>query len=184
MNYYFRRKNITKGSEKREKLNNSILATKVRVIADDGEQLGILPTLDAIKYALERDLDLVEVAPNANPPVCRVMDYGKFKYQQQKRKQEAKKKQTVIQVKEVKLRLKTETHDINTKLKHISRFIKEGNKVKISIVFRGREITHPELAVNMMRNILEQIEDYVSIESDPRMEGRALVMLVGPKVEK
>jgi len=112
------------------------------------------------------------------------MDFGKFKYQQNKKKQEAKKKQTTIQIKEVKLRLKTETHDINTKLKHLMKFIGQGNKVKISIVFRGREITHPELAIDLIARIMEEIKDSVTVETQPRMEGRAMVMYVGPKTTK
>jgi translation initiation factor IF-3 len=172
---------ITKGRDKRVRVNQDIKNPTVRVINDDGEQLGVLNTRDAINMAHEQGLDLVEVSPNAEPPVCRVMDFGKFKYQQAKRKQEAKKKQTSIQIKEVKLRLKTETHDMQTKMKHVIRFIKEGDKVKISIVFRGREITHPELAVALFQDIIAEIGGQVAIEAQPRMEGRAMVMMVGPR---
>ena len=150
------------------------------MIDDEKGQLGILDTRDAVAMALERGLDLVEVSPNAEPPECRIMDYGKYKYQLNKRKSEARKKQTTIQIKEVKLRLKTELHDIRTKLKHLRRFIEEGNKVKISVVFRGREITHPRLAIDLFDKVISEIGDTVTIESHPRMEGRAMVMMVGP----
>lgn len=162
-------------------MNREIKNPTVRVIGDDGEQLGVLDTRRAIEMAVEQGLDLVEVSPNAEPPVCRIMDFGKYKYQMAKRKQEAKKKQTSIQIKEVKLRLKTEANDIATKMKHVLRFVKEGNKVKVSIVFRGREITHPELAVELFKGIIAELADQVAIESHPRMEGRAMVMMVGPR---
>lgn len=165
-------------------VNEQIRSPEVRVISEDGKQLGILITDEAVDLALNQGFDLVEVSPNAEPPVCRIMDYGKYKYQQNKRKQEAKRKQTIIQVKEVKLRLKTEAHDVRTKLKHLMRFIGEGNKVKISVVFRGREITHPELAINLFDKIIQEISESVIIEAQPRMEGRAMVMLVGPETDK
>ncbi len=165
-------------------VNEEIRAQRVRVVAQDGEQLGILPIEEALETAFSRGLDLVEVSENSTPPVCRIMDYGKFKFQQNKRKKDARKRQTVIQIKEVKLRLKTEANDVSTKIKHLLRFIGEGNKVKISVVFRGREITHPELAVAMFERIMETIKDDVTIESQPRMEGRAMVMMVGPRSDK
>ena len=170
--------------EKRVLINGEITSATVRLIDEEGKQLGVVPTREALHMATERELDLVEVSPNADPPVCRIMDFGKFKYQQNKRKAEAKKKQTVILVKEVKLRLKTETNDVNTKVKHLLRFIEEGHKVKVSVVFYGREITHPELAVRLLNGIMENISSEVQIESQPRMEGRAMVMMVGPKVDK
>lgn len=138
----------------------------------------------AIDAAFARGLDLVEISPNAEPPVCRMMDFGKFKYEQSKKKAEAKKKQTVIQIKEIKLRLKTEEHDLMTKMKHVLRFVKEGDKVKVSVVFRGREITHPELGEALFVRIMQEIAEAVSVEQAPRLEGRAMVMMVGPKGEK
>ncbi len=146
--------------------------------------MGVLPIEAALREALNRGLDLVEVSPNAEPPVCRIMDYGKYKYQLNKRKQEAKKKQSTIQIKEVKLRTKTEANDIKTKVKHLLRFVEEGNKVKISVIYSGREITHPELGVAVINKVMEEVQDSVAIEAQPRMEGRALVMMVGPKAEK
>lgn len=138
----------------------------------------------AIDAAFARGLDLVEISPNAEPPVCRMMDFGKFKYEQSKKKAEAKKKQTVIQIKEIKLRLKTEEHDLLTKMKHVLRFVKEGDKVKVSVVFRGREITHPELGEALFVRIMQEIAESVTVEQAPRLEGRAMVMMVGPKGEK
>lgn len=175
---------IGKGKDKEVQVNEKIRAHKVRVVVDDGEQLGVLSKADALRIAFDRGLDLVEVSPNADPPVCRIMDFGKFKYQQSKKKQEAKKKQTTIQTKEVKLRLKTEMNDVRTKLKHLLRFIGQGNKVKISVVFRGREITHPELAIDLLQRIMDEIGESVTLESQPHMEGRAMVMYVGPKTTK
>jgi len=154
------------------------------VIGGDGEQIGVMGTGQAIEAAFARGLDLVEISPNAEPPVCRMMDFGKFKYEQSKKKAEAKKKQTVILIKEIKLRLKTEEHDLLTKMKHVQRFLKEGNKVKISVVFRGREITHPELADHIFARLLLDLGDTVLIEQAPRMEGRAMVAMVGPKADK
>ncbi len=178
---YLRRLGISKGKTKQVNANEDIRAFQVRVIDSNGEQLGILNTKVAMATAYEQGLDLVEVSPNADPPVCRIMDYGKYKYQLSKRKQEAKKKQSTIQVKEVKLRLKTEMNDIRTKLKHLRRFIGEGNKVKISVVFRGREIAHNELAYDTFDKIMNEIRDEVLVEANPHMEGRAMVMMVGPK---
>lgn len=165
-------------------MNEEILASVVRVIGGDGEQIGVMRVDQAIDAAFARGLDLVEISPNAEPPVCRMMDFGKFKYEQSKKKGEAKKKQTVIQIKEIKLRLKTEDHDLLTKLKHVQRFVKDGDKVKISVVFRGREITHPDLGDALCQRVLQELADQVAVEQMPRLEGRALVMLVGPKVEK
>ncbi len=154
------------------------------MITEDGEQLGILAIHDALDIAFDRGLDLVEVSPNADPPVCKIMDFGKFKYQQSKRKTEARKKQTIIQVKEVKLRTKTETHDIQTKVKNLLRFIGEGNKVKISVMFSGREITHPELGVSVLNRVMDEVGEKVTIDTQPRMEGRCMVMFVSPRSDK
>jgi len=153
----------------------------VRVINADGSQRGIMPVKEALKIAEEQGLDLVEVAPNANPPVCRIMNYGKYKYQQSKRSQEARKHQTVIHVKEVKVRPHTEEHDFQFKLRHVKRFLGEGHKVKISMLFRGREIVHPEFGREMFNRIIEENKDSVVIEQPPRMEGRNMVMILAPK---
>ena len=151
------------------------------MIDSEGKQAGIMPLKEAMKIAEEQGMDLVEVAPNAKPPVCRVMNYGKYKYQQSKRSQEARKHQTVIQVKEVKLRPRTEEHDFQFKLRHAKRFLSEGNKVKISILFRGRELAHPEFGRDMMNRFLEEVKDIMVVEQAPRLEGRNMVMVVAPK---
>jgi translation initiation factor IF-3 len=150
----------------------------VRVIDPDGKQLGIMARDAALALAREYELDLVEVAPMSNPPVCRIMDYGKFKYQQSKKVQEARKKQTVIQFKEVKVRPKTEEHDIEIKARNIRRFLEKGHKVKVSLMFRGREISHPELARRVMERVAEAIEDVGVIEVQPKLEGRFMTMII------
>ena len=157
---------------------------EVRVIDEAGEQIGILKTQEALALAKERGLDLVEVAPNASPPVCRIMDFGKFKYQQQKRKQEAKKKQTVIQIKEVKFRPKTDEHDFQTKLKHITRFLENGDRCKVTVFFRGREIVHKDRGLAMLERVLEETKDMVKVEQAPKAEGRTMNMLLSPAVKK
>jgi len=169
------------GIAKESGINWGIRAQEVRVIDSDGKQAGIMPLKEAMRIAEEQGLDLVEVAPNANPPVCRVMNYGKYKYQQSKRSQEARKHQTVIQVKEVKLRPRTEEHDFQFKIRHAKRFLSEGNKVKISILFRGRELAHPEFGRDMLNRFLEEVKDIMVVEQAPRLEGRNMVMVVAPK---
>lgn len=153
----------------------------MRVIDSEGEQLGILPISQALAIAQERGLDLVEVAPNAEPPVCKVMDYGKYKYEQAKRQQEAKKKQTTIQVKEVKVRPKIEEHDLNYKMNHIRRFLSQRNKIKVSMIFRGREIAHTDLGFDLLKRIANELEDEVQVEQSPRLEGRNMSMILAPK---
>jgi len=162
-------------------INWDIKAPEVRVIDPDGKQVGVLPVKEAIKIAEERGLDLVEVAPNSQPPVCRIMNYGKYKYQQSKRTQEARKHQTVIRIKEVKVRPRTEEHDFQFKLRHVKRFLDEGNKVKISILFRGREIAHPEFGKELLNRFIEGVKDVIVIEQSPRLEGRNMVMILAPK---
>jgi translation initiation factor IF-3 len=141
----------------------------------------VLPLKKALELAAQDELDLVEVAPNATPPVCKIMDYGKFKYQQSKRSQEAKKKQTVIQVKEVKIRPKTDEHDLLTKIKHVRRFLGQKDKAKITILFRGREIAYTDQGFKVLERIQEELKDEVVVEQAPKMEGRNLVMVLAPK---
>jgi translation initiation factor IF-3 len=155
-------------------------AREVLVIGPEGEQMGVLTKQDALAAAEEAGLDLVEVAPNADPPVCRIMDFGKFKYQQSKKAQLAKKKQKIIQVKEIKVRPKTDDHDLETKAKHARRFLGEGNKLKVTVRFRGREIVHPERGEIILGKLMGLIEDVGTIESRPKMEGRTMVMVVAP----
>lgn len=147
-----------------------------------GEQLGIMATRDALQLAEEQHLDLVEVAPKAKPPVCRIMDFGKYRYEQQKRDKEAKKKQKVITIKEVKLRPNIEQHDFDVKLKNALRFIEEGNKVKVTIMFRGREMSHQELGRDVLRRVAEELKDLVAIERDAKLEGKNMIMILAPKV--
>ncbi|MFA5940798.1 MAG: translation initiation factor IF-3 [Sinimarinibacterium sp.] len=168
-------------SEREDRRNHQISAPRVRVIADDGAQLGILATRDALQRAEEAGLDLVEVSPNAEPPVCKIMDYGKFLYQKDKALQVAKKKQKQIQVKEIKFRPTTEEADYQTKLRSITRFLEEGDKVKIVVRFRGRELAHQELGMQVMTRLREELGDTVAIEQFPKMEGRQSVMVISPK---
>ncbi len=158
-----------------------IRATEVRLIGADGEQVGIMPLVDALNRATEANLDLVEVAPQANPPVCRIMDYGKFKYLQSKKVQEARKKQTVIQVKEVKFRPKIEDHDVAFKVKNIRRFLAQKDKIKVSLIFRGREIAHPQIGIDLLNRVAAELEDIGSVEQAPKIEGRNLTMIIAPK---
>ena len=152
----------------------------MRVIDPEGKQLGVLPLVEALRAAANFELDLVEVSPKAEPPVCRIMDYGKFKYQQSKKAHDAKKKQAVVHLKEVKMRPKTEEHDFQFKLHHIERFLKEGNKTKVTVVFRGRELAHPDLGKNMLSRIIEGSKDWGKVEQPPKFEGRNFVMVLTP----
>jgi translation initiation factor IF-3 len=158
-----------------------IMSKRVRVIGADNEQLGVLETVDAMKQAQEQGLDLVEVAPGADPPVCRIMDYGQYKYQQSKRQHEAKKNQKVVLLKEIKMRPRTEEHDFLFKLKHAQEFVEEGNKVKVTIMFRGRELSHQELGHKLMARFVDAIKDHAQVEAFPRMEGRMLTAVLSPK---
>jgi translation initiation factor IF-3 len=157
-----------------------IRADKVRVIAPDGEQLGIIATVDALRRAEDFGLDLVEVAPTADPPVCRIMDYGKFKYQQSKKAHDARKKQSVVRIKEVKVSPKTEEHDVLNKVKHIRRFLADGDKAKVTMIFRGREITYTDIGRRILDRIAVGIEDVGTVEQKPTLEGRNMTMVIAP----
>jgi translation initiation factor IF-3 len=161
-----------------------IKVKEVRVINADGEQLGILDTREAIKKAEEAGLDLVEVAPTAKPPVCRIMDFGKYKYELAKKAHDSKKHQTVIVVKEIKLRPRTDEHDIQFKTNNIRRFLEEGNKVKVSVMFRGREMAHTSMGRAVLDRIVADLQNEATVEQPPRMEGRNMMMLLGPKTAK
>jgi translation initiation factor IF-3 len=161
-------------------VNERIVAREVRVISETGEQLGIMPTPDAIRVAGEKGMDLVEVSPTSRPPVCRIMDYGKYKYTQKKKAQSAKKKAMTQSVKEVKLRPKTEEHDYQFKLKHINRFLLDGNKAKVTIRFRGREMAHKDIGLEMLKRIVLDVGDMATVASEPAMEGRLLQMVLAP----
>jgi translation initiation factor IF-3 len=162
------------------RINREIRAKEVRVIDPEGKQLGVLTVVEALRAAANFELDLVEVSPKSDPPVCRIMDYGKFKYQQSKKAHDARKRQTVVQLKEVKMRPKTEEHDFQFKLRHIERFLKEGNKTKITIVFRGRELAHPDLGRNMLSRVTEEAKEWGKVEQFPKFEGRNFTMILAP----
>lgn len=158
-----------------------IKASEVRLIGPDGEQIGIMPLAEALARAQAYNLDLVEVAPQANPPVCRIMDYGKYKYLQSKKIQEARKKQTIIQVKEIKLRPKIEEHDFSFKIKNIRRFLSQKDKAKVSLIFRGREIAHPQIGIDLLNRVAAEVADIGVVEQPPKIEGRNLTMIIAPK---
>jgi translation initiation factor IF-3 len=163
------------------RINDAIRVREVRVVSPEGEQLGILPISQALDLARQREMDLVEVAAEAIPPVCRIMDFGKYKYQQARRQKEARKKQTTIQLKEVKLGPKTDTHDFDFKAKHVRRFLEEGNKAKVTVRFKGREMAHTELGWKMLSKMAEQLSDIATVETHPRLEGRMLSMIFSPR---
>lgn len=158
-----------------------IRVREVRVVSEDGEQLGVMATPEALQLAEEKGLDLVEVAPNERPPVCRVMDYGKYKYQRSKRQQQAKKKQKIILVKEIKLRPKTEEHDYQFKTQHVRRFLQDGHKAKVTIVFRGREMAHTELGRRILDRVMVDMEEVATVEQMPKQEGRNMTMVLAPR---
>ncbi len=161
-------------------VNEKIRVREVRLIDDSGEQLGIVPTVDALRMARERELDLVEVSGKSTPPVCKIMDYGKYKYQLAKKAQEAKKKQTVIQIKEMKLGLKIEEHDFQFKMKHLREFLEEGHKLKIIIMFRGREILHIDMGEKLAQKVVDSLKDVGELEQRSKFDGRNIVMIFAP----
>jgi len=165
------------------RVNEEIRVKEIRLISETGEQLGIVSIHDALQLSLERSMDLVEVAPLAKPPVCRLMDYGKFKFEQSKREKEARKKQKVISIKEVKMRPNIEEHDFQVKAKNARKFLTAGDKVKVTIMFRGRQITHPELGERLSLKLAEQLADISIIEKAPKIEGRNMVTILVPKTE-
>ena len=172
-----------KNIAKELRTNEKITSKEVRVINREGKQLGILSLPEALQTAKEVGYDLVEVSPNASPPVCRIMDYGKFKYQQSKKSHQSKKKhvQSITHIKEIKIRPYTEEHDFQFKMRHIKRFLTHGDKAKISLIFRGREITHPELGKGILNRIAEEIKDIGVVEKPPKLEGRNMTMMLAPK---
>jgi translation initiation factor IF-3 len=162
-------------------VNREIRVREVRAIGPEGEQLGILPTPDALRKAQEIGYDLVEVAPTSQPPVCRIMDYGKYKYELSKKDHQSRRHQKSTQVKEIKLRPRTDKHDLEIKVRQIKEFLSEGNKTKVTVTFRGREMANQELGRAVMTSVMEQVIEAGTIEYQPRMEGRSLIMIVAPK---
>ena len=162
-------------------MNREIRVREVRVIGPEGEQLGILPTPDAFRQAQEQGYDLVEVAPTSVPPVCRIMDYGKYKYETSKKEHQSRRHQKSTQVKEIKLRPRTDKHDLEIKIRQMKTFLEEGNKTKVTLTFRGREMANQEMGRALMSTVIAQVGDTGTIEYAPRMEGRSLIMIVAPK---
>ena len=173
---YFQRRSRPKGP----KVNERIRALDVQVIANDGGNLGSMAINKAIELAKKEGLDLIEISPNANPPVCKIMDIGKYKYDLQKKANLAKKKQKIVLLKEIKLRPGTEAHDYNFKIKNAKKFITKGDKVKFTVKFKGREMQHTELGKNLMNRIIEETKDIAKVESQPKFEGRQMVMIIQP----
>ncbi len=165
------------------RINEEIRVREVRLIDENQEQAGIVPVRDALQMAVEKGLDLVEIAPGAKPPVCRLMDYGKFRYEQSKRDKEARKKQKVITVKEVKMRTRIEEHDFEVKSKNARKFLEGGDKVKVTIMFKGREISHADLGKDLCDKLALDLADIALVERDPKVEGRNMVMFLSPRVD-
>lgn len=176
--------NTSKGfaiSSKTQRINERIRAPELRVIGGDGKQLGVMTRNEALTMAREQNLDLVEVAPQADPPVCRLMDFGKYQYERAKREREARKSQKQIEVKEIRLRPKTGEHDIAVVLRRARKFLQDGSKVKVRVRFRGREITHPEVAQELLERVASDLDDVGEVEKHPGLEGRSLLMILAPK---
>ena len=171
-------------SNKELQINEQIRDKELRVIDSDGTQLGIMPLRKAMEIAEQKNLDLVKIAPRANPPVCKIIDYGKFRFEQAKREKEARKNQRVVEIKEVRLSLNIDTHDFETKRNHALRFISEGNKVKASIRFRGREMGHPELGLDIMKRFADAMSEVANVEKPAKLEGRTMLMFLAPKPQK
>lgn len=171
-------------NKQEQQINEEIRDKEIRVVSDDGEQLGIMSAAEALKIAESRNLDLVKIAPMAKPPVCKIMDYGKFRFEKAKKEKEAKKNQKTIEIKEIRLSLNIDTHDFDTKINHARKFISSGNKVKVSIRFRGREMAHPELGLTIMNRCAEAMADCASVEKPAKLEGRQMLMFLAPKSSK
>ena len=171
-------------SKQELQINEQIRDKELRVIDSDGTQLGIMPLRRAMELAEQKNLDLVKIAPQANPPVCKIIDYGKFRFEQAKREKEARKNQRVVEIKEVRLSLNIDTHDFETKRNHALRFISEGNKVKASIRFRGREMGHPEQGLEIMRRFADAMSEVANVEKPAKLEGRTMLMFLAPKPAK
>ncbi len=163
------------------RINDRIRAPEIRLIGADGENVGVVTPSRAMQMAAEAGLDLVEISPTAVPPVCKIMDFGKFKYEQQKKEAEARKKQKIIEIKEIKFRPGTDTHDYDVKMRSVKKFLEEGDKVKITLRFRGREMAHQELGLELLKRVAADVETVAKIENMPKLEGRQMVMMIAPK---
>ena len=165
-------------------MNEEIRDKDVRLVDSDGSQLGIMSSKDALKLAVEKNLDLVKIAPMATPPVCKIMDYGKYRYEQAKRDKEARKNQKTVEIKEVRMSLNIDTHDLNTKVSHARKFLRDGDKVKVSVRYRGREMAHPEMGKGLLEQFVQACGEDGVMEKAPKMEGRSLAMFIAPKTTK
>ena len=181
IDHQFIRSIIIAQQEREARINGEITAKEVRLISGDGEQLGVVSLKEALSMAAEKDVDLVEISPTAKPPVCKLMDFGKYKYEQSKKRDEAKKKQKQVQIKEIKFRPGTDEGDYNIKMRNVKRFLEDGDKVKITLRFRGREMAHQEFGAQLLERVKADLEELVAVESFPKMEGRQMVMMVAPK---
>ena len=179
-----RRCSIIGKKEQNTQINEEIRDKELRVIGSDGQQLGIMSARDALNIAEQKNLDLVKIAPQAKPPVCKIMDYGKYRFEQAKREKEARKNQHVVEIKEVRLSLNIDTHDFNTKLNNALKFIKHGDKVKVSIRFRGREMGHPEIGLETMKRFADACAEVAVVEKPAKLEGRNMLMFLAPKPNK
>ena len=166
------------------RINEQIRVREVRLIDDKGDQKGIVPTIEALKMAKEQELDLVEVAPQANPPVCKILDYGKYRFEQEKKLRDSKKNQKQLKLKEIRMQPKIGAGDLDFKSKHVQEFLNEGNKVKVTIRFRGRELAHTELGYDVLKEVLKRLDDEYVVEKQPAMEGRFMSMTLSPKTQK
>jgi translation initiation factor IF-3 len=175
---------LAENKEKGLRINEQIRVREVRLIDDEGEQKGIVPTAEALKMAKERELDLVEVAPTANPPVCKILDYGKYRFEQEKKLRDSKKNQKLLKLKEIRMQPKIGAGDLDFKSKHVQEFLAEGNKVKVTVRFRGRELAHTELGLDVLNEVLKRLGDDYVVEKQPSMEGRFMSMVLNPKAKK
>ena len=181
---YYRGGSLAENKEKGLRINEQIRVREVRLIDDEGEQKGIVPTIEALKMAKERELDLVEVAPTANPPVCKILDYGKYRFEQEKKLRDSKKNQKLLKLKEIRMQPKIGAGDLDFKSKHVQEFLAEGNKVKVTVRFRGRELAHTELGLDVLNEVLKRLGDDYVVEKQPSMEGRFMSMVLNPKAKK
>ena len=172
-----------KNNSKGQRVNEMIRVREVRLIDDEGNQKGIVPTLEALKLAKEKDLDLVEVSPNANPPVCKILDYGKYRFEQEKKLRESKKNQKVLKLKEIRMQPKIGSGDLDTKAKHVQEFLDEGSKVKVTIRFRGRELAHTELGYDVLQEVLKRLTSAYVVEKAPAMDGKTMSMTISAKAK-
>lgn len=174
---------VNNNNNKGQRINEMIRVREVRLIDDEGNQKGIVPTLEALKLAKEKDLDLVEVSPNANPPVCKILDYGKYRFEQEKKLRDAKKNQKVLKLKEIRMQPKIGSGDLDTKAKHIQEFLDEGDKVKVTIRFRGRELAHTDLGYNVLQEVLKRLTSAYVVEKQPAMDGKTMSMTISAKAK-